>query len=374
MNHMVKILLLGFLSVILVTGCEKEPAVQEPVRPVKAVKVAGFEEVMRRTFPGRASATEEVDLSFRIPGRLMTLPVDVGDDVKTDDVVARLDPHDYQVQQQLVEGQLENGRAALSRAESEYKRVMRIQKQDPGAISQSMIDSALEARDRAKANVRSLEASLQSAQDNVSYTNLRAPWNGTVVKKYVKNFQDVLAKEKILRLVDDSKIELKVDVPEHLIILVPYVTHLSVEFSPFPGRKIAAKIKEVGKEASQTTRTYPVTLIMNQPEDIQILPGMAGTVTADSIPPEAISEKGIVVPAASVFSADEKGVFYVWVIDEETKTAQRREVKVGPLTSTGIRIQSGLNPGEWVASAGVHSIRVGQKVRILAQSGEEVPK
>lgn len=374
MNQAIKILFLGILSLVLLTGCEKEPAVRQPVRPVKAVKVADFEEVMRRTFPGRASATEEVDLSFRIPGRLMTLPVDVGDDVKTDDVVARLDPHDYQVQLQLVQGQLENGRAALNRAESEYKRFMRIQQQDPGAISQSMVDSALEARDRAKADIRSLEASLQSAQDNVSYTYLSAPWNGTVVKKYVKNFQDVMAKEKIVRLVDDSEIEFKVYVPEHLIILVPYVTQLFVEFSPFPGRKIPATIKEVGKEASQTTRTYPVTLIMDQPEDIQILPGMAGTVTADSIPPEAINEKGIVVPAASVFSADEKNVFYVWVIEAETKTAQRREVKVGPLTSTGIRIQSGLNPGEWIASAGVHSIREGQKVRILTQPGEEMPK
>jgi multidrug efflux pump subunit AcrA (membrane-fusion protein) len=87
MNKKIKLILLGILSILLMTGCEKEIEVQQPVRPVKAVKVADFEEVMRRTFPGRASATEEVDLSFRIPGRLMTLPVDVGDDVKTDDGV-----------------------------------------------------------------------------------------------------------------------------------------------------------------------------------------------------------------------------------------------------------------------------------------------
>ncbi len=237
-----------------------------------------------------------------------------------------------------------------------------------------MIDRAIEARDRAKANIRSLEASLQAAKDNVRYTYLRAPWNGTVVKKYVENFQDVLAKQKIARLVDDSQIEFKIDVPEHLIVLAPYVTKLFVEFDTFPGRQITAKIKEIGKEATETTRTYPVTLIMEQPEGIQLLPGMAGTATAESIPPESLSEKGIQVPASSVFSSNENDAFYVWVIDENAQTAHRREVKIGKLSNTGIRIEKGLKPGEWVATAGVHSIREGQKVRILTGSGKEVSK
>lgn len=272
----------------------------------------------------------------------------------------------------MVAGQLETGRAALKRAQSDYARVLRIRKADPGAISQSTVDRSLEARDRAQANIRSLKAALEAAKDNVRYTYLRAPWNGTVVKKYVENFQDVLAKQKILRLIDSSKIEFRVDVPESLIILVPYVTELYVEFGPFPGRKIPATIKEVGKEASETTRTYPVTVIMDQPEDIKIMPGMAGTATAKSVPPEMLTEKGIDVPASAVFSSDDKKTFYVWVIDEKTNTAHRREVKVGKLAAVGIRLEEGLKPGEWVAAAGVHSIREGQKVRILAEAGKEV--
>ena len=367
--------LLGIILLLFTTGCEKqEVAVEEPVRPVKAMKIADFDEVLRRKFPGRAFATEEVELSFRIPGRLMTLPVNVGDRVKKGDVVARLDPHDYQVGLQLVEGQLENGRAALTGAEREFNRVMRIRKRDPGAVSQSMIDGAIEARDRAKANIRSLEAALQAAKDNVRYTYLRAPWNGTVVKKYLENFQDVLAKQKILRLIDKSQIEFEVFVPEHLIVLAPYVTKLFIEFNTYPGRKIPAKIKEIGKEATETTRTYPVTLIMEQQEGIQILPGMAGTADVESIPPESLSQKGIRVPESSVFASDNNDAFYVWVIDENAQTAHRREVKLGPMTNTGIRIQEGLKPGEWVATAGVHSIREGQKVRILAGAGKEVPK
>jgi RND family efflux transporter MFP subunit len=375
MNHSFKLIPFLLIVALLLVGCQQQEAtVEEPVRPVKAVKVGDLERLMERKLPGRSSATEEVELSFRIPGRLMTLGVDVGDEVKKGDLLARLDPHDYEVRQQLVEGQLGTGRATLKRAQSDYARVLRIRKADPGAVSQSTVDRALEARDRARANIRSLTASLNSAKDNVRYTYLRAPWGGTVVKKYVENFQDVLAKQKILRLIDSSKIEFKVDVPGHLIILVPYVTKLVVEFDPFPGREISATIKEVGKEASETTRTYPVTLIMDQPEDIKIMPGMAGTATAQSVPPEMLTEKGIDVPSSAVFSSDDKKTFYVWVIDEETKTAHRREVKVGKLAAVGIRLEEGLKPGEWVAAAGVHSIREGQKVRILTEPGEEVSK
>ena len=373
MDQVIRVFAAVILLVFLTVGCtQQEALVEEPVRPVKAMKVADFEQVMQRKFPGRATATEEVELSFRIPGRLISLPVDVGDEVKEGDVVARLDPHDYQVQQQLVQGQLENGRAALSRAQSELERVQSIQKEDPGAVSQAMIDRAVESRDRAKANIRSLKASLEAARDNVRYTYLRAPWAGTVVKKYVQNFQDVMAKQKVLRLIDSSKVEFKVDVPEHLIILAPYVTRLVVEFGAFPGREIVATIKEIGKEASETTRTYPVTLIMDQPEDIKIMPGMAGIATGEGVPPETLTEKGIDVPSSAVFSSDDKKTFYVWVIDEETKTVRRREVKIGKLTTLGIRLQEGLKPGEWVATAGVHSIREGQKVRILSGAGKEV--
>ena len=92
----------------------------------------------------------------------------------------------------------------------------------------------------------------------------------------MENFEDVQNKQAILRLLDDSKIEMIIDIPEHLIINAAYVKDAFVVFDAFPGREIAATIKEIGTEASSTTRTYPVTLIMDQPEDIRILPGMTG--------------------------------------------------------------------------------------------------
>ena len=101
---------------------------------------------------------------------------------------------------------------------------------------------------------------------------------------------------------------------------------------------------------------------------------MAGTATAVSVPPEMLAEKGIDVPSSAVFSSGDNKTFYVWVIDDKTNTAQRREVKVAKLTTHGMRLQEGLKPGEWVAAAGVHSLREGQKVRMLSDAGKEVTK
>ena len=415
----------GFLLVLFTTGCSEEVAVEEIIRPVKAVKVGDLERMMERKFPGRSSATKEVDLSFRVSGPLITRPIDVGDEVKKGQILASLDPRDYEVRLRNTEAQLARARAhlkamrqarpekvsqlksdvvkaksVLTRAMAEYKRVMRIKKQDAGAISQSSIDRAVDAKERAEAslrqaeenlrigmrgarkedieaqqaNIRSLQAAVDSAKDKLKYTYLHAPFDGTIVTIYVENFQDVLAKQRVARLIDSSKIEFKVDVPEHLIILVPYATELYVEFSSFPGREIKATIKEVGKEASQTTRTYPVTLIMDQPEDIKIMPGMAGIATGVSIPPKMLAEQGIDVPSSAVFSVSDNNTFYVWVIDEKTNTAARREVKVAKLTTHGIRLQEGVKPGEWVATAGVQSIREGMKVRILTQADKGVAK
>jgi RND family efflux transporter MFP subunit len=147
---------------------------------------------------------------------------------------------------------------------------------------------------------------------------------------------------------------------------------MRVRFDPFPDHEIDAQIKEIGKEASKATRTYPVTLIMDQPEDVKILPGMAGKATRAVALPGMQDQAGIVIPDTAVFSPDDTGKTFVWVIDEQTKTVSKRDVKAGELLDSGISITAGLKPGEWIATAGVHYLQEGQQVRILSESSKGV--
>lgn len=361
----------GLLPTFLFMGCEKEVPKKKPVRPVKAMKVGDMSSFTSRWFPGQAKATREVDLSFRVSGPLITRPVDVGDEVKKGQNVARIDPRDFQVNVRNVEGQLARAKAALKRAQTDYDRVVRIRKRDPGAVSQAMVDKAEEGVDASKADIKSLKASLDSAKDQLRYTYLRAPFVGTVVSTYVENFEFVKARQPIVRIIDHSKIEMIVNIPENLISYSDKVKKIRVTFDSFPDVELEARMKEVGKEASITTRTYPVTLIMDQPKDVKILPGMAGKAIGEGELPELAGKTGIEVLETAVFSVDDTQKTHVWIIDEKTKTVSMREVKTGDLTDFGIMVKEGIKPGEWVATAGVHYLREGQEVKLLEEPAEE---
>jgi RND family efflux transporter MFP subunit len=366
MNDYIKSTVFILFSLFLISGCSKEePPKKEVVRSIKAMQVGGPEALTGRTFPGGARASQEADLSFRVNGTLSQFPVKVGDEVQEGQLLVRLDPRDYEVNLRNTQGQLDRARAALKLAQRNYTRVVKIRDKDPGAISEAMIDLKLGDRDSAKAQVTSLEAQVATAKDALSYTYLKAPFSGTVVETFVENYEDVNAKQPIVRVVDTSRIEFVVNIPENLISYAPKVKKVYVRFDSFPDHEISGVIKEIGKEASRTTRTYPVTLIMDQPDDIKILPGMAGQARGELESGVVVGNEGIMVPISAVFATDTEKQSFVWVIDEKSGQVTLREVKAGEPSDQGIMIDEGLKSGEWIATAGVHSLREGQKVRII---------
>lgn len=368
---MTRTMLMGLLAALMTVACSKAPEQKEVIRPVYAAQVGADIDKSGRSFPGRAKANREVDLSFRVAGPLIELPNDIiGRVYEEGEVIGRIDPRDYQVKLQDVEGKLERARSKLKRARGEYQRELKIYKQDPGATSKTSVDRKRDQRDQAAAEIKSLEASLQAAKDNLNYTYLKAPFRGVVTARYVDNFQDVRAKQAVVRLLDNSRIQIVVDIPETLISRLPEIEAIWVVFDAFPDHKIPAEVFEVGTEASLTTRTYPVTLIMDPPKDIEILAGMAGRAYGRRKTDAAANSRALVVPAAAVFTPDDEKQSYVWVIDKPAGTVSRRQVTLGELANNGIVVTQGLKAGEWVATAGVHSLRAGQKVRILARDGE----
>jgi RND family efflux transporter MFP subunit len=149
------------------------------------------------------------------------------------------------------------------------------------------------------------------------------------------------------------------------------VESATVTFDALPGVEIPAEIVEIGREASQVTRTYPVTLVMQQPEDGEILPGMAGRATITSRPPEQSKLVGVQIPATALLAGDEPGSGSVWIVDEEAGALSRRDVEIGQLGRFGVLINEGIEPGEWLVVKGVHSVRDGQSVRIIDVAAEE---
>lgn len=405
------------LAALLWTG-RRNTAEPQVIRPVYAVKVGDLKTIQGREFPGRAKARHEVDLSFRVSGPLVSLPVDVGTQARKDDVVAKIDPRDFQTALDSAQGNLsraqanllamergarpeeiEQLKATLAQAEANYRQAVADHQRSEnlfprGAVSRAEFDATaarqettaaqvtkakedlniglkgarkedLEAK---RAEIKALEAAVDNAKNQLDYTELKAPFDGRVVVKYADNFQMVQAKQPIIRLLDISKIEVTVQVPESLIGLAPRVQKAVCRFDAISDREFVGQVTKIGSEATQTTRTYPVTVAVDQPEDVQILPGMAATVRAE--PPEAETGEDLIVPPGSVFTPDsgQVGQSCVWVVDEGSQKVAQRVIRTGVLTPVGLTVLDGLQPGEWVVTAGVHSLREGQRVRI-AQEG-----
>ena len=367
MYRSLKFVLFIIVAALLLSGCQEEAPVEEIIRPVKALKVADVDTFENEKYNGIAKATQEVDLSFRVDGPMIERPVKVGDEVKEGQLVARIDPRDYEVRLRNAQGQLVKARAVLTRAQADLDRVLRIQKQDPGAVSEVIVDKARQSRDSSRAEINSLLAEVDRAKDDLGYTYLKAPFAGIITQTYREAFENVRRKQPVIRLLDPSQIEMWVNVPESQISLAPYVDKIWVRFDAL-GTEVSAEIKEIGSEASQTTRTFPVNLIMDQPANLKILPGMAGVARYTLKLPEDAKESEFIIPVTAVLTDSEKQKSYVWLIDESTLTITRHEVTPGKLTGRGLRVK-GLEPGQWIAVAGVELLREGQKVRIL-ESGK----
>jgi RND family efflux transporter MFP subunit len=363
MSHFTRALI--FTSILALAGCfeEEEAAVEPGPRIVSAVQVATVDLVGKRVFSGRARASREVSLSFRVPGSLIERQVNVGDVVGSGSVVAVLDPGPYQADVTRLKADLTAAKVDFEVKDEQYGRVMKLVQS--GTYSEARGDQSRGLRDSASSRVDSLQSALSRAELDLSYTVLKAPYAGRVVAVYVEDFEAVSPTEPILKLLDMSKIEIVVDIPETLIALVPLVEELTVTFDAFPGLELTGVIEEIGSEASQTTRTYPVTVVMDQPKEAVILPGMSGSARVSKAKQPDLSE-GLVVPTSAIRPLDAgSDQMAVWTFDEASKTVSLRPVEVGRVLSVGTEVTHGLTVGEWLVTAGTFSLKENQEVRLL---------
>ena len=361
----------ALLSIIILTGCGEENVEKNFIRPVRTMEVQTLDAIGSRSFPGRAQASQEVNLSFRVTGPLIVRAVDIGTVVKKGDLVAKIDPRDFEVALRDVQGQLANAEATRARSKKDYDRLVAIRKKDAGAVSEAMLDKASDNFESAKAAVKSLQASEDSAKDRLEYASLKAPFDGIIVATFVENFQHVSAQQKVVRLLDDSRVEMVVNIPESLIGSAKYIHTASVVFDTHPDTLVNATVKEIGTEASQSTRTFPLTLSMEQPDEFKILAGMAGkTVAVEADFPDSSTTTALEIPLSATFSSGDDGLTRVWTVDPEKKTVHQQEVTIGPLTDNGITILTGLAPGDILVTAGVHYLQEGQQVLLSQAKGE----
>lgn len=345
---------LALTAMFILGGCKKkEDAVpEEVVRPVKVLTVTDSGGNVPMTFPGRTRANRRVDLSFKVPGPLVELPVEEGQAVKKGTLIARILPRDFKLN-------LDQAKATAVNAQRQYERYKELYVRRQ--VSKADFD-------RHKANRDVATAQLEDAKNALRDTYLRAPFDGVVAKRYVENFQEVQAKQPIVFFQDNSKIEILVDAPETVVANLKKDSGIQgvATFAAVPGREFPLSLKEYSTEADPQTQTYQVVLVMDRPEGINILPGMTATVqgrktgVADTV-------SRIVIPAIAVLE-DAGGTSFVWELDKEKMTVTQKKVVVGEMTgSNSIHVLEGLTGGEVIVTSGLTKLREGMKVSIWSK-------
>lgn len=354
------------LTLLFLASCEKE-VTTESVRPVKTIQVSETSSKENKIiFPGTLRAFQHADLSFRVDGTIIMLDAYVGYRAAKDETLIQLDPREYEIALQKAKGKVESFEAQINFAVKDYARMQKIYERDSGAISESLLDRKKETSNQLKAELTIAQGDFDQAADNLSYTYLKAPFDGIIAAIYAENHEQVRAKQVVLRFLDLADREMEINVPEKYInALLEGQDRLNFEvrLDAFPNIILNAMIKEIGTEASSTTQTYPVTLsLQNVPYELSLLAGMSGRVFLPR--PSDNLNNTFKIPKSAIFT-DNGLANYVWIVDPNTQTVHKKDVKVDKSNKENIIIvQEGLVTGDRIVTAGTSFLIEGQRVKL----------
>jgi RND family efflux transporter MFP subunit len=349
-------------SVVFMDWDKTPPEEEELIRPLKTVVVQGGQVEQTYKYLGVVEAADEVALSFDVSGALMSLQVKKGDRVEKDQILASLDPRDFENDLASAQADADKARVTLERLRPAA---------GTGAITKQQLTDA-------EAEAASTGARLSIQQKALADTKLTASFDGVVADLFVDNYENITAKRVILVLQATDYVDVTVDVPESRIAKVdPARTQLGQTTSTFamtldyfPNRSFTVLPKEYSTQADELTLSYKVTFTMPRSDDVTLLPGMPATIT-ETKPIEIKGGQGFLLPADAV-PVDTAGQYFVWNLKEEQKdifTVQRKEVDIGEMVDDRIVVIKGVSEGERIAAAGVHILKEGQRVRLLNEGG-----
>jgi RND family efflux transporter MFP subunit len=351
----------------LMTACQDktDQAVIETARPVKTIVIGVSESGGIRNFPGTVDAASRADLSFRVDGIIVKLPVKEGDNVEMGQVLAELDPKDFQIV-------VNDKQASFNRARADYNRAKKLV--GPGHISRMDFD-------RIEADYKSRLADLNKAKQDLSYTVLKAPFAGTIAQRYFQNHEEVVFNQVVFALRDNSVLEVKINVPENIMLRILSneetendVIPVEASFDSVPGKRFPLPFKEMATKADPKTKTFLATYTMPAPKGLTVLPGMTVTVTADLSRELAGANLDVFYLPISAVTGDAKLQSRIWVVDEETMTVTSQPVKLGTIKGNQIEVLEGIKGRERIIIAGAGYMADGMKVLLMEQPEQAEPR
>jgi membrane fusion protein, multidrug efflux system len=345
-------------AALLLSACSKPAPPEEPVRAVKVSTVGLADIESGAEFSGEVRPRVESRLGFRVAGKLVRRPVELGQTVKAGQLLAQLDPQDYQLAATAARAQLAAAATSRDLAAADYKRYKDLR--DQNFISGAELERREATLKSAEAQWDQAKAQMSSQGNQAAYTSLVADVAGVVTAISAEPGQVVAAGTPVVQIAQDGPRDVVFSVPEDKVALMQNGSAVLVKV--WASKTVLnATVREVAASADPVTRTYVVKVAL---EGKDTLP-LGSTV---SVVPQALDRGGVKVIKLPTSALVQSGkATAVWVLDTASMTVKLQPIVVATADGNMAVVASGLQAGMQVVTAGVHVLSPGQKVTIYKQ-------
>ncbi len=335
-------------------GCSEEKPAPLPPRVVHTVVV----DPKPLKLEGQGSGTVEAryinNIGFLVSGRLLSRNVDIGNSVKEGDILATIDPVDYESKLTSAQSGVNNAQAALDQASGEESRFKQLLAN--GFTSQARYDQALKDLQAARAGLMGAQADLKLAKDQLAYTTLNAPTDGVVTQVGANVGQVVQAGEMVVQLSSFDARDGVFSISVLNIALARVGMNVKVWLQAKPDVQTTGQVREIAPNADPITGTYTVKVTLdNPPPEMFIGAVVVGEVNFQG-------DIVVTLPATAILQTGDSPA--VWIVSEPDSTVKKVPVTIGQYDAKTVTVKGGLETGERVVVAGVNSLAEGQKVAI----------
>ncbi len=329
------------LIMLLCAACgNNAPAEQESAPTQRELKTAPvlLEDITQDIKGlGVVSARQEVELSAEIAGRVVTVQRDIGDGVKTGDVIVELESEDYQIMVEKRHAQLKKAQAQLKKSNRDKTKADTLF--SDGVLSDTDHDDAMLGAAVSSADVQLARAELKAAEKDYRDTRITAPYNGTIALRSIETGHYVTPGQCLLTLVDLSGVTIVINVSERDIPKISHTSPVRVTIDSLPGETFTGIVHTTALKAEETSRSFPVEIWVKNP-DRRILPGMIARVDIRSARPEPL----LTLPRGAVASTHGETTVLIMLDGSPVM----RVVDLGAILDDRVIVRAGLKEGDLV--------------------------
>lgn len=362
MKNIKFIALLTFIFVLLTSCNNKKEAKKEILKPVRYTKVTKINALKIRTYSGVASASNEIELSFRSTGIVSTLRAKVGQRVNKGDLLMKLDNVQAQLAYEQSLSALKSAESALNTAKSSLERSKALF--EKGSQSLSDYENAKNSFQSALDQYESAKRKKDIDQNQISYGYIYAPKKGVLASVDISVNETVSSGQTVAVLNAGDDVNVTVGLPENVINKVTIGMSTIIRFASIEGPDFEGNIIEISPIADSNTSTFPVKIDIPKSTNA-IKPGMVANVSFTFGSASASEYHQLVVPVKAV-GEDGNGNFVMLIQTDDNKVGmiKKQIIELGELTNEGFLVKDGLEEGQLIATAGLQTLLNNQKVKI----------